>query len=397
MIERKAIERVRTLLGFFPAVGILGPRQVGKTTMARELSEGRPSLYLDLENPDTRAVLAAGGRSYLERHLDKLVVLDEVQRAPEVFAILRGLIDQARRMDGGTGRYLVLGSASNELLRQSSESLAGRIGHVDLPGVLANEVGGTDALWLRGGFPDSLLAQSDPLSLLWRQEFIRTYLERDIPALGPRIPAETLGRFWTMLAHLQGCVFNGARIAAGLGVSGSTVGRYLDVMVDLMLVRRLMPWTGNVSKRLTKSPKVYVRDSGLVHALLKINGIDDLLGHPVVGASWEGFVVEQILSQPGIGRTATFFRSAAGEEVDLVFNVGAKVIAVEIRRSLSPAVDASFHKACDLVGADVRYVVYPGQDAFELNGQVRVRSVQDILSELRQSDDYLHLRLDRPT
>ena len=251
----------------------------------------------DLEDPVTRTTLLEG-RDFLERHLDRLVILDEIQRAPDLFLYLRGLVDQARRDGRGNGRYLLLGSASSELLSQS-ESLAGRIVYVELPGVLATEYPDKDQLWLRGGLPESLLASSDEASLLWRRQFVRTYLQRDIPAMAGRIPAETLSRFWTMIAHNQGCLWNAERLAAGLGISGSTVNRYLDTMVDLMLVRRLYPWHGNVGRRLIKSPKVYIRDSGLVHERLGIGSLDGLLAHPIVGGSWEGFVVENLVMSAG--------------------------------------------------------------------------------------------------
>lgn len=259
------------LLTRHPVVGLLGPRQVGKTTLALAVGENRPSIYLDLESPSDLAKLAEP-ELFLRLHEDKLVILDEIQRVPGLFQVLRGLVDQGRRLKRGNGRFLVLGSAGIDLLHQSSESLAGRIAYTELPPLLVEETGDTtaDTLWLRGGFPSSFTAFDDAASLEWRRNFIRTYLERDIPQLGPRIPAETLRRLWTMLAHEQGSMLNAARLAAALGLSGQTAGRYIDLLCDLLLVRRLTPWVSNAGKRMAKSPKVYVRDCGLAHALLGI-------------------------------------------------------------------------------------------------------------------------------
>jgi len=331
MIERRLLSQVNYLLGFFPAIAILGPRQVGKTTLARAVAGSRPSLYLDLESPEDLERLG-NPRTFLKRHLDKLVVLDEIQRVPELFATLRGLIDEARGHGRGDGRYLILGSAANELMRQTSESLAGRFAQVELFPVTCLESGSVEQLWLRGGLPSSLLAPNGGLSVTCRKNLIRTYLERDIPQLGPRIPAETLRRFWTMLAHNQATLWNDERLAGGLGVSSPTVSRYLDLMVDLMLVRRLPAWSGNVGKRLVKSPKVFVRDSGIAHALLGISDYDGLLGHPVVGGSWEGFVIEQLIADVGDKATPFFYRSATGDEIDLVLESGSRKIAIEIKR-----------------------------------------------------------------
>ena len=281
MYPRSLARELPELLSRHPAVGLLGPRQVGKTTLALELGQSRPSLYLDLESPSDLAKLAEP-EMFLSRHEDKLVILDEIQRAPDLFRVLRGLIDRGRRSGKGTGRFLILGSAGIDLLQQSAESLAGRIAYAELPQLLLEETGteAAEALWLRGGFPNSLLAETDAASLEWRRNFIRTYLERDIPQLGPRLPAETLRRLWTMLSHEQGGMMNAAKFAAALGISGQTVSRYLEVLCDVLLVRRLEPWATNAGKRLVKSAKFYVRDSGLVHALLGLGTMDDLLSHP---------------------------------------------------------------------------------------------------------------------
>src|SRR5262245_46985363 len=278
MIPRRIEGLVRDRLSQQPAVALLGPRQAGKTTLAQEIAQDLPSAYLDLESPLDREKLA-DPTFYLSEHEDDLVIVDEVQRFPELFATLRGLIDQGRRRGKKSGRFLLLGSASADLLRQS-ETLAGRISYIALSPFDMLEVPADlgRQLWVRGGLPESFLADDDSRSLIWRQDFIRTYLERDIPQLGPRIPAITLYRFWTMLAHVQGGLFNAAQLARGLAVDGKTIGRYLDLLVDLMLVRRLQPFQSNIGKRLVKSPKVYVRDSGIVHALLNIGDYEALLG-----------------------------------------------------------------------------------------------------------------------
>lgn len=370
MIERRQRSAIETLLQRHPAVALLGPRQSGKTTLALEIAEGRPSIYLDLESPSDLAKLAEP-ELYLGTHEDKLVILDEVQRAPGLFKVLRGLIDSGRRRGRRSGRFLLLGSASIELLRQSSETLAGRIAMFELTPFDAREVVRSaedmNRHWLRGGFPDSFLTTDDKASVEWRQEFIRTYLERDIPQLGPRIPAETLRRFWTMLAHDQGGLLNAARIGQGLGVSGGTVARYLDLMVDLLLVRRLTPWMSNTGKRMVKSPRVFIRDSGIVHALLGLDTLDHLLGHPVAGTSWEGYAIENILSAAPRNAQAGFYRTSAGAEIDLVLSTGrAQLWAIEIKRSLNPQPSKGFWLACEDVKPQARFVIYPGSERFPL-------------------------------
>jgi predicted AAA+ superfamily ATPase len=302
--------------------------------------------------------------------------------------VLRGVVDRRRRRGARTGQFLVLGSASLDLLRQSSDSLAGRIAFLELTPIHAGEVSTDrktiDRLWLRGGFPDSFLARSDATSLAWRQAFIRTYLERDVPQFGPRVPAETLRRFWTMLAHTQGQQLNAARVASGLGVSGQTVARYLDLLVDLLLVRRLEPWSGNIGKRLVRSPKVYVRDSGLVHALLAVASTDDLLGHPGAGPSWEGAVIESLTAAAG-DAPAHFYRTAAGAEVDLVFEGrGRKRYAVEIKRSTAPAVSKGFWIGCADMKATESIVTYLGDEPIPLGGKVRALGLRDAIQWVRE-------------
>ena len=384
LIKRRIADRLRTLLDESPAVALLGPRQVGKTTLAQDLGEGRSSLYLDLESDADRAKLS-DPELYLAAHEDKLVILDEVQRMPGLFQNLRGLIDRGRRKGLRSGRFLLLGSASIDLLRQSGETLAGRIAYAELAPLDALEVGPTDLdrLWLRGGFPDSFLAKDDPASLRWRRDFIRTYLERDIPALGPRIAAETLRRFWTMLAHRQSALSNAADLGRALGVDGKTVASYLDLLVDLMLVRRLEPWLANIGKRLVRSPRIYVRDTGILHALLGLGTMDDLLGHPVAGASWEGLVVETAHATMPDGTEAQFYRSGAGAEVDLVLTLpGGGCWAIEVKRSLAPKVERGFHHACEDLQPERRIVVYPGVEAFPLPNGIEVMSLRQFGQEL---------------
>ena len=389
MLERALHARVETALRELPVVGLLGPRQVGKTTLALEIAARRGAArarYLDLESTADRARLT-DPEDYFDAQEGRLVILDEIHRLPELFTVLRSVVDRRRRRGARVGQFLVLGSASLDLLRQSSESLAGRIAFLELTPVHAGELATdrktVDRLWLRGGFPDSLLARSDAASLAWRSAFIRTYLERDIPQFGPRVPAETLRRFWTMLAHDQGQQLNAARVASGLGVSGQTIARYLDLLVDLLLVRRLEPWSGNIGKRLVRSPKIFVRDSGLVHALLNIDCTDDLLGHPVAGPSWEGMVIESLLAAAD-GAPAYYYRTAAGAEVDLVFaGRGGKRYAVEIKRSTSPAVSRGFWTGCaDLTSAE-SIVTYRGDEPIPLGGKVRALGLHDAITWVR--------------
>ncbi len=387
MIKRRLEAKIQEALKRSPSVALMGPRQVGKTTIALNISETTPSVYLDLESSlDLQKVRDIV--SFHDANQDKLIILDEVQRLPEVFSPLRGIIDKERRKGNKAGQFLFLGSASIDLLRQSSESLAGRIAYLELFGVnqleYSNDI---NTLWLRGGFPESLLAASEKDSLEWRRDFIKTYLERDIPQLGPRIPAETLERFWTMLAHHQGTVLNSANLGRNLDVSGVTIGRYLDLMTDLLLVRRLKPWTYNVGKRLVRSPKIYVRDSGITHALLNIADHNQLLGHPVVGGSWEGFVIENILSVAPAGVQPFYYGTPGGAEIDLVLEFsGSAKWAIEIKRSSSPSVSKGFHIACDDINPTRRYVVYFGVDQFSLGNGIIAISLFSLMQEIIKQD-----------
>lgn len=380
MIERKNKHKLTKLLAHMPAVAILGPRQVGKTTLAQEIADGQPSVYLDLENPADLQKLSDASY-YFEQHNDKLIIIDEVQRLPDLFQELRGQIDRNRRNGKKNNQFLLLGSASNKLLNQSSESLAGRVSYQELFGLNIIEAGpeNIDNLWLRGGFPDSLL--NEDMSFQWRQDFIRTYLERDIPMLGPRIPAQTLQRFWTMLAHNQGQIFNASQLGRNIDVSGPTANRYLDLMVDLMLVRRLPPWHSNVGKRLVKSPKSYIRDSGLLHHLLNIPTLDGLLGHPVVGSSWEAFVIENILSVAN-GAQAYFYRTSAQAEIDLLLDFGGEIWAIEIKRSKAAKVSKGYYNACEDLKPARKYLVYTGDETYQTRDDICVTSLLHIMNDI---------------
>ncbi len=383
MIIRRLESRLRYLLRHFPAVVLLGPRQAGKTTLARVLAAERPAVYLDLEDPRDRARIS-DARTTLAEYADRLVVLDEVQRAPEIFQILRGLIDEGRRTGYGNGRFLLLGSASLELLQQS-ESLAGRIAFVELTPFDALEVTAADQdlLWVRGGFPSSFLAPDDAISMLWRQNFIATYLERDVPQFGFRVPAETLRRFWTMLAHQQGELLNASRLASSLGVESKSVARYVDMLVDLLLVRRLQPWSNNDGKRLVKSPKLYVRDTGLVHTLLRLQTKEDVLSHPVAGQTFEGVVIETLLACAPAGTSAYFYRTAAGAEIDLILELPHRQRwAIEIKRSSAPKVAKGFHLACEDLQPQRRLLVYSGVETFGLGQGVEAIPLRTLAGEL---------------
>jgi uncharacterized protein len=384
MIERRQASVVASLLQQSPAVVITGPRQVGKTTLALAMAGSRDAVYLDLESAPDRARLAEP-QLYFADHADELVILDEIQRTPGLFEELRGTIDRARREGKGNGRFLLLGSAALDLLAQSGETLAGRVSFVELSPFDVIEVGEShcDQLWVRGGFPPSFLAPSPEASLRWRTDFIRTYLERDIPQLGPRVPAETLRRLWTMLAHSQGGMLNAAHLARGLGVTGATVGHYLDLMVDLLLVRRLQPRLANVGKRLVRSPKVYVRDSGLVHALLGLTDKEAVLGHPVAGASWEGLVLENVIGLVGEQAEPSFYRTSGGAEIDLVLTWrDGREWAIEVKRSAAPKVERGMRSALEDLQPERSFVVYPGSEHYRLAAGVEAIGLAELCAEI---------------
>jgi len=369
MVTRILKSSLHEALGRFPAVGLIGSRQVGKTTLAKEIAEShsREAVYLDLELPSDLAKLGEP-ELYLATHKDRLVILDEVQRKPELFPLIRSLVDSERR----NGKFLILGSASPDLIRQSSESLAGRITYLELnPFVLAEvgaESGNLRKLWLRGGYPLSFLADTDSDSFEWREAFIRTHLETDVPSFGIRVPAATLRRFWTMLAHFHGQLWNANKIANSLGVNWHTVKNHLDILEGTFMVRRLEPYHPNVRKRLTKSPKVCVRDSGILHALLRTPSYDDLLGHPSAGASWEGWVLEQILALAPPSWDASFYRTIAGAEMDILLRPPGRKgpIGVEVKYGLDARPSRGFWSALADLKCEQTFVVYSGDEEYPL-------------------------------
>ncbi len=379
MFIRQLQRLVQQRLRHAPAVVLLGPRQVGKTTLAGDIAALHPgAVVLDLERESDRAALERP-ELFFAAHRDRLLVLDEVQHLPRLFEALRPEIDAHRR----PGRFLLLGSASGELLRQSGESLAGRVAYLELTPFLAAELApdlaGLQSLWLRGGFPLSWLAPDDDASFIWRQDFIRTFLQRDLPGMGLRIPADALRRFWQMLAHLQGQMFNASQLGQSLGgASHSTATRYLDVLVDTMMVRRLPPHLPNLGKRLVKSPRVYLRDSGLLHALLGLATVRDLQGHPVAGASWEGFVVEQVAAQLPADARLSFYRTAVGAEIDLIVEHRARTFAVEVKFSSAPKPARGFWQALRDLRIEQAYVVAPVARRYPLAEGVEVLPVQDL-------------------
>jgi predicted AAA+ superfamily ATPase len=387
MIRRSVASSIEQALKRQAAVAIIGPRQVGKTTLARQVADSHPgALYLDLEAREDREKLVEPVL-FLRQYENSLVVLDEIHRVPELFTSLRGIIDQGRRTGHATGRFLILGSASIDLLRQSGESLAGRISYIDMGPFFTLELPANEPtllqLWLRGGFPGSYLAEDDSTSLRWRTDFIRTYLERDVPQFGPRIPAGVLERLWTMLAHGQGTLLNASRLAAALQISASTAQRYIDLLADLLLVRRLPPFHRNVGKRLVKSPKVYVRDSGLVHALLGIKTYNDLAGHPVAGTSWEGFAIENLIQAAPESTVASFYRTAAGAEIDLLLEIpGQGLWAIEIKRSLAGRPEKGFYIACKDLKPDRRFVVNAGNGHYPIDAEITAIGLHDIAAML---------------
>jgi hypothetical protein len=388
MFTRFKLAEVQQALQRAPAVVLLGPRQVGKTTLAFEVAQP-DGVYLDLESPEDRSKLS-NVEQYLRARLDQLVVLDEVQRLPGLFEPLRGLIDQARRNGAANntrseGLYLLLGSASLDLIQRSSETLAGRIAFVELSGLHRLEVPPNlwDGLWVRGGFPQSLSAQSEADSVQWRRDFTRTYLERDVAQFAPRTSAELLRRFWTMLAHLQGSTLNMAKLARNLGIDTRTANGYLDLLTDLLLTRKLAPWHNNQGKRLVKSNKVYIRDSGLLHSLLGITDMDALLSHPVVGASWEGHVIESLLAVAPAGAIPSFYRSNAGAEIDLLITwPNGEHWAIEIKRRTTPKVERGFYSACEEVRPSRKWLIYPGSEGYSLGDEIEVMPVHTAMQTL---------------
>lgn len=386
MLGRQIKEKLQATIAQVPAVALLGARQVGKTTLAKTIAKDIDSIYLDLEAPEDLLKLS-DPTSFLSAYADKLVILDEIQRSPELFPVLRGLIDKNREQGRRAGQFLLLGSASMDLMRQSSESLAGRISYIEMSGLNLTEIDRNQqarrTLWLRGGFPDSYLATDDDLAMDWLENLVRTYLERDVPQMGFRVPAARLRRLWTMLAHLQGETINYSKLASNLEVDAKTVSNYIDILTDLMLVRRLEPWHTNVKKRLVKSPRYYVRDSGILHRLLGINSYDELLSNPVLGKSWEGFAVENILSVLPSRAETYFYRTAAGAEVDLVIKMpSSEICAIEIKHGVAPRLGKHYSQTCDDVGATHKYILYGGDDEFPVGNDVKIISLSGLMERL---------------
>jgi uncharacterized protein len=389
MFQRLLHEVLLSALRRQPSVALLGPRQVGKTTLAlaagAALGAERASVYLDLESEADRAKLAQP-ELYLSDHAGELVILDEIHRAPGLFPVLRGLIDKGRRSGQRAGMYLLLGSASVELLAQAGESLAGRIAFLELAPLTLAETGGTDAdtLWLRGGFPESLLAANDADSLAWRRDFIRSYVEREALQFRAGVNSDLLRRLWTMLAHQQGGLLNSAALSRSLGVDVKLVNGLVSLLEQLMLLRRLPPWHANLGKRLVRSPKLYVRDSGILHALLGIPHKEALLSHPALGASWETWVIDNLLAAAGPATQAHFYRTAAGAEVDLLLTLpDGECWAVEIKRSLNPKLERGFHSACADLQPHRRWLVYPGTDSWRLADDVQVLPLSALMTALQ--------------
>ena len=379
-IPRKIVPTVRRKLRDIPAVAIIGARQCGKTTLAKKvIAKNKSAIYLDLEkNSDLNKLQDPEAFFRLNAH--RLICLDEIQRIPELFPLLRSMIDENNR----NGQFLILGSASPGLLKQSSETLAGRISYVHLSPFVLSELqaerdGGLDRkLWLRGGFPRSYLARAEPSSLEWRQDFIRTFLERDIPQLGFQIPARRLERLWQMLAHIQGQLLNSSKLGESLGVSHHTVRTYLEMLEQTFMLRILQPYAANLKKRLVKSPKIYIRDAGILHALLDIETQNDLLGHPVYGASWEGLVIENICSTYPEWRPY-FFRSSSGAEIDLILTKGQRRVAIECKASSAPQVRRGFFNALKDLEIKEAWVLAPVSGSYPLKGEIFVSAPVEFL------------------
>ena len=385
MIPRSLLPQILKKLETVPAVVLLGPRQVGKTTLALKVAGQVQSVYLDMESQGDLAKLSVP-ELYLESKRGSLVILDEVQHMPDIFTQIRVLIDRNKRHGIRGGQFLLLGSASPKLLQQSSESLAGRVSYLELPSLMALEVprDSIEMLWLRGGFPESFLSPSDRTSFAWLRDFIRTYLERDIPAFGNRIPVETLRRLWIMLAYQQGGLLNLSQLGSSLGIDSKTVSRYIDLLTDLFLLRRLSPRSGNTRKRLVRSPKVYIRDSGLVHCLLGISDVDALLSHPVAGASWEGFVIENLISQAPPEALVSFYRTNAGAEIDLLIEfTDGQSWSIEIKRNIAPKPGKGFYISYNDVNATRGFIVYPGNETYQLNDDITVTPLTSLCEMIR--------------
>jgi len=391
MINRNLQQKLTNALDNMPVVALLGARQIGKTTLALEIAKtiSKESAYLDLELDSDLAKLS-DAEAYLRRFNNKLLIIDEVQRQPNLFRLLRGLVDIRKRAGERSCQFLLLGSASRNLIQHSSETLAGRIRFLELSTFSALEIYQTnpssfnmEQLWLRGGFPDSYLANTDDESWNWRSDFISSYVEKDIPLMGPQIASTTMRRLWSMLAHNNAQQVNLSKLGESLGFNYKTIKNYIDTLTDFYMLRQIQPWSGNSKKRLVKAPKIYLRDSGLAHRFLNISDFESLLGHPAIGASWEAFILENILNQLSNKWRYSYYRTSAQAEVDLVLE-GPKneVWAIEIKRSSAPKVSKGFHYACTDIKATRKFIIYPGEDNFPIAHHIEVMSLIEFLKLL---------------
>jgi len=388
-LKRFCQTEIEEKLENFPAVTLLGPRQCGKTTLTLEIVKHLSNaVYLDLEKPSDLRKLE-DPEIFFQFHKNNLICLDEIQRTPELFPVLRSIIDDR----GRNKQLLILGSASRDLIKQSSESLAGRIAYIELTPFTLLEISESNhgnpvdimELMLRGGFPRSFLAKTQKASFDWRENFIRTFLERDIPQLGFSIPARSLGRLWQMLAHVHGQIINSSRLGESMGVSHTTIRKYIDLLSQTFMVRILPPFEANIKKRLIKSPKIFIRDSGILHALLDIHSTDDLLGHPVYGASWEGFALENILSYSN-GWDSTFFRTTTGVEIDLILSKGKKKIACEFKASKAPTLTKGFWAALDYLNTDEAWIIAPINEPYPIKKNVMVAPLNYFLNHIKKTN-----------
>jgi uncharacterized protein len=393
MIRREKFQYLINALQSMPVVALVGSRQVGKTTLALEVPGkiDKPVTHIDLES-DADFNKLTDAEAYLKRFTGQLLIIDEVQRKPDLFPVLRVIVDERKRKGERSCHFLLLGSASRDLLQKSSESLAGRIRYLELTTFTVTELNENEKeefdlerLWLRGGFPDSYLAPNEQQSMDWRKDFFSTYVERDIPSMGVGVAATQLKRFWKMLAHYHGNQINLSEFGRSLEVSHTTIRNYLDLLTDFYMVRQLPPWSGNIKKRLVKTPKIYIRDSGILHSLLQLADIDDLLSHPIIGASWEGFVIENIINQVNEGWECFYYRTATGAEIDLVLHTPDNEIwAVEIKRNQPPKLTRGYYEACKDIKATRKWVVNANNDRYPLPNEVEVIGLVEFLKLLQK-------------
>lgn len=391
MIERKIKTKVLKALQTTPVVALLGPRQIGKTTLAKQILQesDKDASYLDLDNEIDLGKLSQK-QLFLSGFKNKLLIIDEVQNKPDLFPVMRSLIDERRQENEMGGHFFILGSASRDLLQQSSETLAGRIRYFEMSGLTLPEIIKADdeafdihKAWFRGGFPQSYLALDEDDAWEWRKNFISTYVERDIPQLGPQIASKKLKDLWSMLGHLHGTQINQEKLAGSLGVSNPTVKHYIDILTDLYMVRQLQPWSGNTKKRLVKSAKIYIRDSGLLHNLVHISNPEILHGHPIKGTSWEGFIIENILTTISSKWRYSYYRTTAGAEIDLVLeSPNNQIWAIEIKRSLAPKLSKGFYLGCEVVKADKKFCIYAGNDRYSIGDNEEAIGIIEFLKLL---------------